>query len=75
MALAYGYETAARDDSMVRIVISLVNLLAKALSPERAAVLSAFPIRTSSINDRSSVTAFSPPHSREASYVVSGSRL
>ncbi|KIK97014.1 hypothetical protein PAXRUDRAFT_10437 [Paxillus rubicundulus Ve08.2h10] len=44
VALAYGYEMAARDDPMVRIVISLVNLLAKALSPERAAVLSAFPI-------------------------------
>ncbi|KAF9238521.1 cytochrome P450 [Melanogaster broomeanus] len=44
MALAYGYEMAARDDPMVRTVRSLVNLLAKALSPERAAVLSAFPI-------------------------------
>ncbi|KAH7884762.1 cytochrome P450 [Phlebopus sp. FC_14] len=44
MALAYGYEMAARDDPMVRTVRELVNLLAKALSPERTAVLSAFPI-------------------------------
>ncbi|KAF9223367.1 cytochrome P450 [Gyrodon lividus] len=44
MALAYGYETAARDDPMVRTVRSLVSLLAEALSPERAAVLSALPI-------------------------------
>ncbi|KAI9566820.1 cytochrome P450 [Boletus coccyginus] len=43
MALAYGYETAARDDPIVRTVMSLVNLLSKALSPERGAVLSAFP--------------------------------
>ncbi|KAG8212969.1 cytochrome P450 [Butyriboletus roseoflavus] len=43
MALAYGYETAARDDPMVRTVMSLVNFLAKALSPERGAILSAFP--------------------------------
>jgi len=47
MALAYGYETAARGDPMVRTVMSLVDLLAKALSPERGAVLSAFPFRTS----------------------------
>ena len=47
MALAYGYEMAARDDPMVRTVMSLVNLLAKALSPERGAILSAFPFRKS----------------------------
>ncbi|KIJ62887.1 hypothetical protein HYDPIDRAFT_30029 [Hydnomerulius pinastri MD-312] len=44
MALAYGYEMAVRDDPMVRTVRELVNLLAKALSPERTAILSAFPI-------------------------------
>jgi hypothetical protein len=47
MALAYGYETAARDNPMVRTVMSLVNLLAKALSPERGVILSAFPFHMS----------------------------
>ncbi|KAL4062900.1 cytochrome P450 [Scleroderma citrinum] len=44
MALAYGYEVATRDDPMVRTVKEFIELLTKALSPERAAILSAFPI-------------------------------
>lgn len=47
MALAYGYEMAIKDDPMVRTVKALVDLLAKALSPERGAILSAFPFRMS----------------------------
>ncbi|KIM57444.1 hypothetical protein SCLCIDRAFT_130521 [Scleroderma citrinum Foug A] len=44
MALAYGYEVATRDDPMVRTVKEFIALLTKALSPERAAIFSAFPI-------------------------------
>jgi len=43
MALAYGYEIASRDDPMVRTVMSLVNILSRAMSPERNAVITAFP--------------------------------
>ncbi|KAI6039873.1 cytochrome P450 [Pisolithus marmoratus] len=43
MALAYGYEVSMRDDPIVSTVRELVNLLTKALSPERTATLVAFP--------------------------------
>ncbi|KIO14854.1 hypothetical protein M404DRAFT_189596 [Pisolithus tinctorius Marx 270] len=43
MALAYGYEVEMRDDPIVRTVRELVDLLTKALSPERTAALAAFP--------------------------------
>ena len=47
MALAYGYEIATRDDPMVKTLMSLLDLLVTALSPERGAILSAFPFRMS----------------------------
>ncbi|KIJ67856.1 hypothetical protein HYDPIDRAFT_147886 [Hydnomerulius pinastri MD-312] len=43
LALAHGYEIASLDDPMFIAVKELVALLEKGLSPERAAVLSAFP--------------------------------
>lgn len=43
MAVAYGYEVGMRDDPIVRTVRELVDLLTKALSPERTAALAAFP--------------------------------
>ena len=72
MALAYGYETAARDDPMVKTVMSLVNILAKALSPERGVILSAFPFRKSY---RFSFfrSRFTSAPSREVPWVVSRS--
>jgi hypothetical protein len=45
MAFTYGYDVAPRNDPMVANVKELVDILAKALSPERSAILSAFPIR------------------------------
>ncbi|KAG2145344.1 cytochrome P450 [Suillus bovinus] len=44
MAFTYGYNVAPRNDPMVANVKELVDILAKALSPERSAILSAFPI-------------------------------
>ncbi|KAG1722559.1 cytochrome P450 [Suillus lakei] len=46
MAFTYGYDVAPRNDPMVATVKELADILAKALSPERSAVLSAFPILT-----------------------------
>ncbi|KAG1770938.1 cytochrome P450 [Suillus occidentalis] len=46
MAFTYGYDVAPRNDPMVANVKELVDILAKALSPERSAILSAFPILT-----------------------------
>ncbi|KAH7911996.1 cytochrome P450 [Hygrophoropsis aurantiaca] len=43
MGLTYGYATAPRDDPIVTSAVELVALLAEALSPERAALLSALP--------------------------------
>ena len=67
MALAYGYET---RDAMVRTVMSLVDLLAKALSPERGAILSAFPFRML-YRFGFCRSFFTSAPSREASRVVS----
>lgn len=44
MAFTYGYDVAPRNDPIVANVKELVDILAKALSPERSAILSAFPI-------------------------------
>ncbi|KAH7929834.1 cytochrome P450 [Leucogyrophana mollusca] len=43
MGLTYGYDTAPRDDPIVRSAEELVALLAEALSPERAALFTALP--------------------------------
>lgn len=43
MALAYGYEADIKNDSIVGTVRELIDLLTKALSPENAAILVAFP--------------------------------
>ncbi|KAF9223365.1 cytochrome P450 [Gyrodon lividus] len=43
LSLAYGYETSSTDDPLFDAVEQLIAMLAKALSPERAAVLLAFP--------------------------------
>lgn len=43
MALAYGYEVDMRSDPIVGTVRKLIDLLTKALSPENAAILVAFP--------------------------------
>ena len=59
MALAYGYETTVKDDPLVKRMMSHADLLAKELSPERCAILSAFPFRTS--HDLAFVDCVSPP--------------
>ncbi|KAG1738392.1 cytochrome P450 [Suillus paluster] len=46
MAFTYGYDVALPNDPIVATVKELVDILAKALSPERSAILSAFPILT-----------------------------
>ncbi|KAG2369077.1 cytochrome P450 [Suillus spraguei] len=46
LAFTYGYDVAPRDDPIVSDAKELVDILAKALSPERSAILSAFPILT-----------------------------
>lgn len=61
MALAYGYETAPRDDPIVRTAMLLVNILSTALSPERGAILSAFPFRMSYHFDFCSLRSPRPP--------------
>ena len=45
MAFTYGYEAAPHNDPIVATVKELVDLFAKALSPEGSVILSAFPIR------------------------------
>lgn len=45
MAFTYGYDVAPRNDPIVANVKELVDILAKALSPERSAIVSVFPIR------------------------------
>ncbi|KAG1857933.1 cytochrome P450 [Suillus tomentosus] len=44
MAFTYGYDVAPRNDPIVANVKELVDILAKALSPERSAIVSVFPI-------------------------------
>ncbi|KAH7908045.1 cytochrome P450 [Hygrophoropsis aurantiaca] len=43
LSIVYGYETAKRDDPVVKLVWQLLTTFSDELYPERAAVLSAFP--------------------------------
>ncbi|OJA09651.1 hypothetical protein AZE42_06027 [Rhizopogon vesiculosus] len=43
MSAVYGYESSARDDSLVQLVEHAVHLGISILTPERAAMIKAFP--------------------------------
>ncbi|EGO21511.1 hypothetical protein SERLADRAFT_440764 [Serpula lacrymans var. lacrymans S7.9] len=43
MAIAYGYDTAPRHDAFVKVVEDALNLALGVITPERAALLGAFP--------------------------------
>ncbi|OJA10149.1 hypothetical protein AZE42_10029 [Rhizopogon vesiculosus] len=43
MGITYGYEVRSEDDPYVSTVTELVEILEKGLSPEKAAIISAFP--------------------------------
>ncbi|OAX35563.1 cytochrome P450 [Rhizopogon vinicolor AM-OR11-026] len=44
MSAVYGYESSARDDSLVQLVENAVHLGISVLTPERAAMVKAFPL-------------------------------
>ena len=45
MAITYGYDVAPQNDRFVMKVVHFVDLFMEALTPECAALQSAFPIR------------------------------
>lgn len=47
MAITYGYDVAPQNDRFVMKVIHFLQLFMEALTPERAALHGAFPIRES----------------------------
>lgn len=49
MSVVYGYETARRDDPIIKVVDRAVNLAVASIRPEVAAFLGFFPFRESSI--------------------------